>query len=161
MAKGFITLDDGRGFAPRWRAYDMVLQLVIDGLGEDPYEQKFKQFLQGLIPNPDVPEENSTGDALFVRQSDGLTIFRNLDLRSLTRRNQQLFWEALQRSYRNIRLGAPHQGTELFWTSVRKLLRMRRAAARRTSPYVDNDWSDGVLEPFDGTKIVPGWVEEP
>ena len=160
MARGFIILSDGRGYAPRWTGYDLVIQLVIDGLGESSAEQLFKQFLLGLIPKPDCPLEDQ-GDVLFVRESDQEIIFRSLDLRSLTPQNQKLFWQALQRSYRRIRLGAPHQGTDLFVQRVQDLLRMRRAAARRASPFVDNDWhTGGTLEPYDGEKIGPGWDED-
>lgn len=159
MANGFIILSDGRGHVRRWTGYDLMLGLVIRGLGERLDEQLFKQFVQGLVPNAEDSEENEAG-SFFVRVSDQEMIFRSLDLRTLTWHNQQLFWEALQRSYKNIRLGAVHEGTDLFLAGVRELLRMRRAAARRASPFTNNHWNNGFLQPFYGEKIGPGWEKE-
>lgn len=160
MAKGFITLSDGRGFSPRWRGYDLLLGLIIDELGVSPDEQAFKQFLQGLVPTPDLPDENEMGWGFVSTLYPKLTVFRSLDLRGLTPHFHQLFWDTLQRAYQRIMLGAPPTGSAVFVAGVRQLLRMRRMAARRASPFIDNDWGDGFLEPFDGDKIGPGWLNE-
>jgi hypothetical protein len=55
MASGFIILNDGSCWSRRWTAYDRVLEFVIEELGPEPVELKFKEWLQSRIPaNGDI-----------------------------------------------------------------------------------------------------------
>jgi hypothetical protein len=150
MAKGFVTLRDGRLWWMGWRGYDLLLGLIIKALGPAQDEQQFKAFLRELVPPPDMPQSYEMGVG-FVRPADDETVYRILDLRSLTPHYQEVFWRALQRAYTRIMLGAPHEGTPFFAAWVRELLRVRQAVARGQL------WSDQIPMPFPDERIGPGW----
>lgn len=150
MASGFITLEDGRDFAVRWNGYDILLNLIINSLGTPPDEQALQAFLRTMVPPPDMPEGHEMGWG-FIRPSDEEKVSRILDLRGLTPQYRRLFWQALQRAFQRIMLGAPHPGTDFTVRWLRELLRARRLVAR------GQVWSDWEPQPFDGEQIGPGW----
>ncbi|WP_299256185.1 hypothetical protein [uncultured Aquimarina sp.] len=101
MASGFIILKDGRCFARRWTGYDEILKIVIKELRELEGGKPLAKWLKVIIPNDNLTDEMEAGWGFLDLESDEW-ISRKLDLRSLTKENQELFWEAIQRGKINL-----------------------------------------------------------
>jgi hypothetical protein len=68
MASGFLVLPDGRCFAPRWSAYDVILRAVADQLDSSEVSA-LRSWLIGLLPGPN--DEEHVGYGPWYRRSDG------------------------------------------------------------------------------------------
>lgn len=91
MAKGFITLENGKDYSVRWTGYDGIIRIVIRELYLIEGGEKLSEWLGTMIPNKHTQE----GGALFYDEADEM-ILRIIDLRGLTEINRQLFWLAVE-----------------------------------------------------------------
>ncbi|MCE7992510.1 MAG: hypothetical protein HEP71_11035 [Roseivirga sp.] len=91
MAKGFITLENGKDFFTRWTGYDMIIEIIIKELEAMNQHCELAKWLKTRIP----AEGEHRGDAVF-HNNRGEMIQRTLDLRGLTQTNRDLFWKALE-----------------------------------------------------------------
>ena len=158
MASGFIILRDGRSLARRWTAYDYIIELVIDKLSKKRLKEAddFKNWLQALLPNPD---DIYNGFGGFIRKDTGENVERWLDLRELTEENQQLFWESLQESLRELILDKQNQEYNSHIIFILKyFLRMKKLADIGDDPTNLSDWRDGYVTPSTNKKVGPGWA---
>jgi len=91
MAKGFITLENGENFSVRWTGYDEILRIAIKELFFLDNGYKLSEWLKTRVPD----ENGDESGVAFWNESNEM-IFRDIDLRGLTKPNRQLFWEAIE-----------------------------------------------------------------
>lgn len=96
MASGFIVLKDGRCFAPRWSIYDEVIRITIRELQEIENGQLLADWLKLQIPETEDDEDKEMGWGFIDPRINNDIVNRQLDLRSLTFGNQDLFLKAVQ-----------------------------------------------------------------
>ncbi|BDD03981.1 hypothetical protein [Aureibacter tunicatorum] len=96
MASGFIILKDGRCFARRWTGYDEIIRIAITELEQIENGKDLAEWLMLQIPNSEDDESADAGWGFHNSRIDEW-INRELDLRSLTKENQKLFWRAIQK----------------------------------------------------------------
>ncbi|MGH1334752.1 MAG: hypothetical protein ACRBFS_01395 [Aureispira sp.] len=96
MASGFIILKNGRCFARRWTGYDEIIRIAITELEQIENGQELAEWLKVQIPNTEDDESADAGWGFHNSRIDDW-INRELDLRSLTQENQELFWKAIQK----------------------------------------------------------------
>jgi hypothetical protein len=155
MASGFIILEDGRCLARTWTVYNYILELVISELTEDTKEAEFRNWLQTLIPNEN-DEYNGYGG--FIKHDTGEEVQRWLDLRELTKENQQLFWVALQHSLNGLRKASKgNNDNDDTIELLKTLLKMKHLSDIGDNPNKLTDWKDGYVEPPSGKRTGPGW----
>jgi hypothetical protein len=143
MASGFIVLPDGRCFSRRWSAHDVVLRAVANELSSHAFRHWLLEHLSG------PSDEEELGYGAWLRSSDQSIILRVIDLRLVTRENQQEFCDAAKR--------AAVVEREEAWLakSLSELADMVMRMERGEPPLSKSDWVD-VLRP-EGGHIGPGW----
>jgi hypothetical protein len=144
MASGFLVLPDGRCFARRWWAHDCVLRAIIDELAHDSAANPFRHWLLDQLPGPNDVEE--LGFGAWLRNSDGATILRVLDLRSVTPANQIAFCCAAKQA-------ALVEGREEWLAQTLRELADMVECYERGEP--NSDWRD-VPHP-EAARLGPGW----
>ncbi|UUC44568.1 hypothetical protein [Flavobacterium cerinum] len=95
MASCFITFKDGRCYSRRWTIYDAILHIAIQELERIPGGMPLSEWLKLQIP---VEEAEHQSDACYGFYNSRIDEWKNreLDVRSLTPENQELFWEAIR-----------------------------------------------------------------
>jgi hypothetical protein len=89
MASAFWYLEDGRGFAGRWRGMFWMLELINNEIKLIKGAEEFSEYLDYYIWNKELDEYNGYGG--FVRTSTGENIMLDIDLREFTKTNRQYF----------------------------------------------------------------------
>ncbi len=151
MASGFLVLPDGRCFAARWSAYDVVLRAVADQLDSSEVSA-LRSWLIGLLPGPN--DEEHVGYSPWYRRADGQLIARTVDLRELVPENQRLFCQAAKAAASRIGPDAP----EWLAESLSKLSDMVVRYERGELPLSLSDWVEVV--PSEGRHLGPSWPED-
>ncbi|NME72158.1 hypothetical protein [Flammeovirga aprica] len=151
MASGFIILKDGRCFARR--CYDEILQIVIIELEDINNGKELANWLKLQIPDSNDDEDSDAGWGFYNSRIDEW-ITRELDLRSLTLQNQNLFWKAIQSGRNNLVIKGIEYST-LSIDSFNSFYKMYSLAEKGEPPMELSDWNN-IAEPCID-KNGPGW----
>lgn len=92
MPSGFLTLPDGRCLACRWQVHDNVLKAVVQILIRRDSTHALGSWLARQLPGPNDIDE--LGYGAWLRDSDGETVVRSLDLRRMNPEHQEQFCNA-------------------------------------------------------------------
>lgn len=95
MASGFIIFEDGRCFAPRYTVYDEVINILIKESRKTDGANALSDWLELQIPQltEEITADSGWG---FFNERTAEWQNRHLDLRSLTKENQDAIWRAAQ-----------------------------------------------------------------
>lgn len=147
MPSGFLILPDGRCLARVWSGHDGILRTVAGQLAEDSKSQALNNWILDQLPiDEDVKE---LGFGAWVRAKDDKVIVRRIDLRLMTKENQQLFSDAAKRA----RFATNTE--EWLKSSIDDLAEMVEQMERGEPPLSKSDWREVV--PPHGDPIGPGY----
>jgi len=118
MASGFIKISKEIVSTPRWTGFDEIIRIVIRELMEVENSKKLIEYL-----NSHIPPENFNPDGLemgwgFIDERINGTTSRVLELKELSDKNLELFWNAVEIGNQNLE----KYGTE-YSTLYPKLLK--------------------------------------
>ena len=140
---GFLIIEDGRGIAPASWAFDAVIEAIAVAL-------------------PDDADGNALRDWLLGQRCSVLSMGNgSVDLRELTPRNQESFWQAAQRAVARASSNGPEGWFDpsFFpgWLQLfGDLMRMRELCLRGDPPEQFNPYLTTII-PSSGRHSGPGW----
>jgi hypothetical protein len=103
MANGFFIFKDRSCFATRWTGYDEIVRIAIKELRELENGQDLADWLSSIVPKEYIHnDENQWGTGFINPDTNEMFVGKELDLRSLTEKNQDLFWRALKIGYEKL-----------------------------------------------------------
>jgi len=151
MASAFWTLEDGRGFATRWRGMAYILELITDELKEIKGAEEFYAYLKEFVYREENGDEYN-GYGGFIRGNE--SIMFNIDLRTFARQNRAYFWQATQKALTKLKVqeGDQYEGIILLLTT---LMDMHKRIKKGEDPMVLNHMR--IIEPEPNEKLGPGW----
>jgi hypothetical protein len=154
MASGFIILKNSACLATRWTGYDMLIRITCKELYKMEEGTPLADWLSTIIPKEYIQDDPLEMGWGFICPNRNTSISRELDLRSLTDRNQQLFWKALQVACRNLCiLGSDYSA--LNPDRPKQLLKMYKHQNKGCDPLILSSWyklAEACTE-----KNGPGW----
>jgi len=138
MASGFIILKDGRCWARYWSVYDAIIRIAIKELRLVENGEILANWLTSIIPKSD-DEWGESGWGFFNEETDDW-ITRNFDTRSLTPKNQKLFWNAIINGSKKLK----EKGLEysdLYPEVLDRLVKMYILSQEGANPLDMSDWN--------------------
>ena len=155
MANGYIILKDRSCFSTRWTGYDEIVRIAARESALIEGGLALAEYLFGIVPNKYLPEDDNQWGTGFVNAETGETyIGKELDLRGLTKINQQLFWQALEAGYKKL-INEGESYSFLNPVRLKELLDRRKLAENEANPLDHSDWN--VLADSKVERIGPGW----
>lgn len=153
MASGFLILEDGRCFARRWTAYDEIIRIASQELRLISNGHNLAEWLDLQIP---INEKEEEADAGWGFQNFRINdwINRELDLRSLTSYNQNLFWTAILNGKIKLDKGGENYSS-LNPDLMEDLIKMHELSLQGEPPLDFSDWTK-LADPCQ-EKNGPGW----
>ncbi|HAA15412.1 MAG TPA: hypothetical protein DCE41_28420 [Cytophagales bacterium] len=156
MANGFFILKDKSCFATRWTGYDEIIRIAVRELRLLADGQALADWLSGIVPKDYDPESKDQWDTGFiVPETQEMYVGKELDMRSLTRCNQRLFWEALTVGHGHL-VARGKEYSFLNPERLQQLLETQALAEKGEEDPLDHSaWN--VLAEEDVEKLGPGW----
>ena len=156
MASCFIIFKDGRCFSRRWTGYDLIIEIAIKELYMIEGGEPLAKWLELQIPDRDDNSNADEDDAGwgFYKKSVDDWINRELDLRSLTIKNQQLFWEAIQCGRKKL-ISEGKRYSNLNIDYFERFYKMFELSEDGAPPIEFSDWVE-IADPCD-EQNGPGW----
>ncbi|CAM1344665.1 hypothetical protein [Tenacibaculum amylolyticum] len=155
MANGFFILKDRSCFTTRWTGYDEIIRIAIRELYELDNGKDLADWLATIVPKEFKPNGGNQWGTGFVNpDTNEVFIGKELDLRSLTEVNQNLFWKALFIGYEKLKL-EKEKYSYLTPERLKQLLERSELANNNDNPLEHSDWN--VLAEEEYEKLGPGW----
>lgn len=152
MASGFIILKDGRCFGRRWTIYDSIIELIIENLGDNEDEKALSDWLQLQIPSAEDDESEDAGFGFVSKKQDAF-ISRELDIRGLHLKNQDLFWRAFINGKSDLE-NKPNKNKALI-SMLEDFYEMYQLAEQGEDPLEMSDWGRTANPCM--KRLGPGW----
>lgn len=151
MASAFWTLEDGRGFARRWRSMAFMLELITGELKGIDGAQNFYEYLEAFVYR-EVDGDEYNGYGGFIRKDENIMF--NFDLRTFSPKNRDYFWQATQNALTKIKIqnNTTNENIAFLFTT---LLDMHKRIKKGEDPMLFNDMR--IVEPEPTEKCGPGW----
>lgn len=151
MASAFWTLEDGRGFARRWRGMAYMLELITDELKDIDGANAFYDYLEPFVYREETGDEYN-GYGGFIRKDENIMF--DFDLRTFSPINRVYFWQATQNALTKIKIQNDpiNEGIEFLLTT---LLAMHKRIKKGEDPMLLNDLRIVIPDPKE--QHGPGW----
>ena len=157
MANGFFILKDRSCFLTRWTGYDEIIRIAVKELANIEDGKELADWLSCIVPKKYIHNDDSQWGTGFVNQETNETfIGKELDLRSLTEKNQNLFWNAIKAGYEKLQLERENY-SYLPPERLEELLKRNKLTQAGEEPLEHSDWNVLADENFE--KLGPGWNE--
>lgn len=155
MANGFFILKDRSCFTTRWTGYDEIIRIAVRELNNIENGKELSDWLSGIVPKVNIHNDESQWGTGFVNLDTNETfIGKELDLRSLTEENQNLFWKALKLGCEKLRTEMKNYSF-LVPERLEEFLKRNELAQTSENPLEHSDWN--VLADEDFEILGPGW----
>lgn len=155
MANGFFILKDRSCFLTRWTGYDEIIRIAIRELREFENGKCLANWLATIVPKEYIHDDENQWGTGFVNPDTNETFMgKELDIRSLTETNQDLFWKALKIGFEKLKL-EKEKYSYLNPERLNELLERSELVNKNGNPLEHSDWSVLANENF--KKLGPGW----
>lgn len=155
MANGFFILEDRSCFLTRWTGYDEIIRIAVRELKNIENGKDLADWLSTRVPKEYIHNDTNQWGTGFVNpKTNEIFIEKELDLRSLTKKNQSLFWLALRTGYKTLKL-EKELYSYLNPERLNQLLKISDLVNKNDNPLDHSDWD--VLADKDYPKLGPGW----
>ena len=97
MASGFITLPNGKDWSTRWSGYDLILETIMQKLGEHDDEGYLKKWLEFILPTEnDVESGYCFFKVISEDPYDSECVLRIIDTRYMHPKYYEIFWKTVE-----------------------------------------------------------------
>lgn len=152
MASGFIILEDGRSYARRYTTYDIIINAVINELGDEKEDELLKSWLLTRIPVGDEDKDYIEMGWGFIRNSDEACVNRTIDDRNLKENFKKLFLEkALQAAEQAKNEGRFNNLMLNCFTDFAQMIILAKEGAPA------HEFTDTAIFELEDKKEGPGW----